>query len=131
MIPLDGNGLISQVALTRIRRDYCQMAVKAAKVFVDAIHKAFPDANCFADWKELLEKQKVGETREVEVSGKDGIVGGHGGDMGIMSARYHSVCGEYVGKGISDISTSVANRMIVFAAEKARKEGLFSISTHI
>ena len=65
------------------------------------------------------------ETREVSASGKDGIVGGHGGgDMGIMSALYHSVCGDYTGQSLSDISTSVANHMIVFAAEKARKEGV-------
>lgn len=68
---------------------------------------------------------ETGETREVEVAGKDGITGGHGGgDMGIMSALYHSVCGNYVDDGLSDISTSVANHMIVFAAEKARKEGI-------
>ncbi len=65
------------------------------------------------------------ETREVAVSGKDGIVGGHaGGDVGIVDALYHAVCGDYDGLGLSDISTSVANHLIVFAAEKARREGV-------
>ncbi len=58
-------------------------------------------------------------------TGKDGITGGHGGgDVGILSALYHSVCGDYVGKSLSDISVSVANHLIVFAAEKSRKEGI-------
>lgn len=65
------------------------------------------------------------KTTEYPATGKDGITGGHGGgDVGIMSALYHSVCGDYKGKSLSDISTSVANHLIVFAAEKARKEGI-------
>ncbi len=65
------------------------------------------------------------ETTECLATGKDGITGGHGGgDEGIMSALYHAVCGDYAGTALSDISVSVANHLIVFAAEKARKEGI-------
>lgn len=65
------------------------------------------------------------KTTEHAASGKDGIAGGHGGgDIGILSALYHSVCGDYQGKSLSDISVSVANHLIVFAAEKSRKEGV-------
>lgn len=65
------------------------------------------------------------ETKEYSATGKDGITGGHaGGDLGIMSALYHSVCGDYQGREISSIEASVASHMIVFAAEKARNEGI-------
>jgi len=68
---------------------------------------------------------ETGETKEYSATGKDGITGGHaGGDAGILNALYHSVCGDYAGNALSDISTSVASHMIVFAAEKARKEGV-------
>ena len=64
------------------------------------------------------------KTTEHTATGKDGITGGHGGgDVGILSALYHSVCGDYTGKALSDISVSVANHLIVFAAERSRKEG--------
>lgn len=68
---------------------------------------------------------ETGKTTEYVATGKDGITGGHGGgDVGIMSALYHAACGDYVGGALSDISVSVANHMIVFAAEKSRKEGI-------
>ena len=65
------------------------------------------------------------ETTEYVASGKEGITNGHGGgDVGILDALYHAACGEEVGRSLSDISVSVASHMIVFAAEKARKEGI-------
>lgn len=65
------------------------------------------------------------KTTEHRSTGKDGITGGHGGgDVGILSALYHAACGDYVGQSLSDISVSVANHLIVFAAEKSRKEGV-------
>jgi len=65
------------------------------------------------------------ETTEHIVTGKEGITNGHGGgDVGILEALYNAACGEEVGRSLSDISVSVASHMIVFAAEKARKEGI-------
>jgi predicted dehydrogenase len=52
------------------------------------------------------------------------ITGGHGGgDRGIMRALSEYLSGTYKGNAITDISTSVANHLTVFAAEQARREG--------
>lgn len=52
------------------------------------------------------------------------ITGGHGGgDRGIMRALSEYLCGTYKGNALTDISTSVANHLTVFAAEQARREG--------
>ena len=52
------------------------------------------------------------------------ITGGHGGgDRGIMRALTEFLCGTYNGNALTDISTSVANHLTVFAAEQARREG--------
>ena len=52
------------------------------------------------------------------------ITGGHGGgDRGIMRALSEFLCGTYKGNALTDISTSVANHLTVFAAEQARREG--------
>lgn len=51
------------------------------------------------------------------------IVGGHGGgDSGIMNSFYDVLCGKDYDK-LSNISISVKNHKIVFAAETARREG--------
>lgn len=52
------------------------------------------------------------------------ITGGHGGgDRGIMRALSEYLSGTYKGNALTDISTSVANHLTVFAAEQARREG--------
>lgn len=52
------------------------------------------------------------------------ITGGHGGgDRGIMRALTEFLSGTYKGNALTDISTSVANHLTVFAAEQARREG--------
>jgi predicted dehydrogenase len=52
------------------------------------------------------------------------ITGGHGGgDRGIMRALSEFLSGTYKGNALTDISTSVANHLTVFAAEQARREG--------
>lgn len=51
--------------------------------------------------------------------------GGHGGgDQGILNAFYEYLQGTYKGCSISDITTSVDNHMIVFAAEQSRNSNL-------
>ncbi len=52
----------------------------------------------------------------------ESIAGGHGGgDDGIIVDLYDYLCGTYTGKSVADIRVSVANHLIGFAAEKARK----------
>ena len=54
----------------------------------------------------------------------DTIVGGHGGgDQGIIACFHDLLCGKEEDKSLADISTSVSNHMIVFAAEEARLSG--------
>ena len=49
------------------------------------------------------------------------ITGGHGGgDFGIIYDLYDYLAGSYDGISVADISKSVANHMIGFAAEEAR-----------
>lgn len=55
---------------------------------------------------------------------EESILGGHGGgDAGIICELYEYLSGNYTGYCAADITTSVNNHMIVFAAEKARHEG--------
>lgn len=64
-------------------------------------------------------------TTEIPIGGKDGINGGHGGgDLGIINSLYEYINGTYTGKSIPDISESCDNHTIVFAAEKAREDGI-------
>lgn len=64
------------------------------------------------------------KTEEIPVSGKDGLINGHGGgDAGIVNSLYEYLNGEYTGCSISDIRTSVNNHLIVFAAEESRAKG--------
>ncbi|MBQ8689773.1 MAG: Gfo/Idh/MocA family oxidoreductase [Clostridia bacterium] len=54
----------------------------------------------------------------------DSIVAGHGGgDTGIMCSFYDMLCGKVGAADLSNISISVKNHKIVFAAEKSRLEG--------
>ena len=54
----------------------------------------------------------------------DSIIAGHGGgDTGIMCSFYDMLCGNANAADLSNISISVKNHRIVFAAEKSRLEG--------
>jgi len=65
------------------------------------------------------------ETTKIPMSGKDGISGGHGGgDIGIVNALYEYLTGTYTGKSVPEIRESCDNHLIVFAAEKSRKENV-------
>ncbi len=58
------------------------------------------------------------------VKTEESILGGHGGgDAGIIREMYDYLSGNYTGYCAADIATSVNNHMIVFAAEKSRREG--------
>ncbi len=64
------------------------------------------------------------KTTEYPVSGKDGLVNGHGGgDQGIIKALHAHLCGNYEGFSVSDLRTSVDNHHLVFAAEESRLTG--------
>lgn len=64
------------------------------------------------------------KTEEIPMSGTDGIAGGHGGgDIGIISTLHEYFNDSYGGKSISTITDSCNNHLIVFAAEKSRKDG--------
>lgn len=53
----------------------------------------------------------------------ESIKGGHGGgDQGIIQAFCEYLGGTYTGKSICDITTSVENHLVAFAAEKSRVE---------
>ena len=55
---------------------------------------------------------------------EESIVGGHGGgDTGIMGELYAYFSGDYTGYKAADISTSVKNHLLSFAAEESRLEG--------
>lgn len=63
------------------------------------------------------------ETEYIPMEGKDGIAGGHGGgDKGLVRDLYDYLNGTYTGKSIPEIRQSCDNHLIVFAAEKSRKE---------
>lgn len=64
------------------------------------------------------------KTTEIPMKAGDGIANGHGGgDEGIVESFYEFLNETYRGVSVSDISTSVDNHLIVFAAEKSRTEG--------
>ena len=57
------------------------------------------------------------------VSSEESILGGHGGgDEGIIYELYEYLGGEYNGYCAADISVSVKNHLIGFAAEKSRRQ---------
>jgi hypothetical protein len=67
-----------------------------------------------------------GKEREIDIADAvsgDSILSGHGGgDNGIIHSFYEMLCGK-VNPELSNISVSVKNYMIAFAAEKSRLEG--------
>ena len=61
----------------------------------------------------------------IEIKAADGMENGHGGgDDGIIKALYEYIAGNYAEKSISDIGETCYNHFIVFAAEKARDDGV-------
>ena len=61
----------------------------------------------------------------IEIKAADGMENGHGGgDDGIIKALYEYIAGNYTEKSISDIGETCYNHFIVFAAEKARDDGV-------
>ena len=64
------------------------------------------------------------KTEAIPMNVGDGIKNGHGGgDEGIVESFYEYLNGSYTGPSVSEISVSVDNHLIVFAAEKSRSEG--------
>ncbi len=65
------------------------------------------------------------QTKKIQINAADeSIVPGHGGgDSGIVHELYEYLNGDYKGYCIADISISVKNHLIGFAAEKSRREG--------
>ena len=66
-------------------------------------------------------------TEEIDINNTvlgDSILSGHGGgDSGIMTSLYELLSGQVSADDLSNISISVKNHAIVFAAEKSRHEG--------
>ena len=63
-------------------------------------------------------------TREIPVSGKEGLDSGHGGgDRGIILSLYDYLSGSYRGSAISHLRISVDNHLLAFAAEESREKG--------
>ena len=68
------------------------------------------------------------ETREKTVipftKREESIAGGHGGgDEGIVIELYDYLCGTYNGFSAADITISVKNHLVTFAAEESRRTG--------
>ena len=67
------------------------------------------------------------ETTEISITDAvldEHISGGHGGgDRGIIRSFCQFLAGTYEGNSITDISTSIENHLVTFAAEKSRVEG--------
>lgn len=62
--------------------------------------------------------------RVLDAVADEEITGGHGGgDTGIMRAFCQYLCGTYKGKSVTDVSTSIENHLVTFAADRSRKEG--------
>lgn len=82
--------------------------------------------NMSDDFVSLFDFQKR-ETERIMISDAvldESINGGHGGgDSGIVRSFAQFVAGEYTGKSITDIDTSIESHLIAFAAEEARLTG--------
>lgn len=64
---------------------------------------------------------ETNESRQLDLSGSDGINGGHGGgDNGIVNTLYDYLTGNYNGFSVSGVTTSIENHLLVFAAEESR-----------
>lgn len=83
------------------------------------------DANA---WDPIIKYQNfiTQQTEEININDAvagDSILSGHGGgDSGIMNSLYELLTGEANYEDLSNISISVKNHAIVFAAEKSRHE---------
>ena len=52
------------------------------------------------------------------------ITGGHGGgDRGIMRSFCQFLTGTYTGNSVTEVTTSIENHLVTFAAEESRREG--------
>ncbi len=68
---------------------------------------------------------RTASREEFDITGANGIVGGHGGgDAGIVATVYDYLAGEYTGNSVPDIWESYYNHSVVFAAEKSRAENV-------
>lgn len=66
---------------------------------------------------------KTKTEEDIQISGGDGVNGGHGGgDGGIIETLYHYLNDDYYGKSVPSIKESYYNHLLVFAAEKSRME---------
>ena len=66
---------------------------------------------------------KTASYEEIDITGVDGVVGGHGGgDEGIVATVYEYLTGKYNGVSVPEIWESYYNHSIVFAAERSRAE---------
>ena len=69
----------------------------------------------------------TGEVSDISIDDavtSDSIISGHGGgDHGIMCSLYDVLNGDASAANLSNISISVKNHKIVFAAERSRLEG--------
>ena len=88
--------------------------------------KGVLDANAwdpYITYQDLVTKK----TEQINVNDAvlgDSILSGHGGgDSGIMNSLYEMLCGNVSADELSNISISVKNHKIVFAAERSRLEG--------
>lgn len=67
---------------------------------------------------------KTDKKTQISNSGRDGILGGHGGgDSNLIISLYEYLTGSYTGNSIPEINVSVKNHLMVFAAEKSRITG--------
>jgi predicted dehydrogenase len=71
-----------------------------------------------------FEKRRAEDVSVSDQVMDDTIVGGHGGgDQGIIACFYDLLCGREEDSSLADISVSVSNHMIAFAAEHSRLTG--------
>ncbi len=73
------------------------------------------------------------KTENINIIGKDGVTGGHGGgDSGIVNSLYDYITNKVQAKDVSEISISCYNHLLVFAAEESRlKEKIIDIDEYI
>lgn len=88
--------------------------------------KGMIDANMY-DHIVRVQNFDTQSTEEIDINNTvlgDSILSGHGGgDSGIMTSLYELLSGQVSADDLSNISISVKNHAIVFAAEKSRHEG--------
>ena len=71
-----------------------------------------------------FETGKKSEILVADAVADEEITGGHGGgDRGIMRSFCQYLCGTYTGNSVTEITTSIENHLVTFAAEQSRREG--------